>query len=59
MSDERILGDSEFVESVLSRAAEKYDRHYELRRRGYDLNRIAGRIAEIYGMEPGEMLSKG
>ncbi len=59
MSDERILGDSEFVESVLSQAAEKYDRHYELRRRGYDLNRIAERAAEIYGMEPGEILSKG
>ncbi|MCK4390442.1 MAG: hypothetical protein KAV83_09435, partial [Desulfobacterales bacterium] len=39
--DERILGDSEFVEAVLSRANEKYDRHYELKRRGYDLDRIA------------------
>ncbi len=30
-----------------------------MKRRGYDLNRIAERAAEIYGMEPGEILSKG
>lgn len=59
MSDERILGDSDFVESVLSQAAEKYERRYELKRRGYDLNRIARRVAEIYGMEPNEIFSKG
>lgn len=55
MSDERILGDSEFVESVLFRAEEKYEHHYELKRRGYDLDRVA----EIYGMEPSDVLSKG
>ena len=55
MSDERILGDSEFVEVVLSQADEKYERHYELKRRGYDLDRIA----EIYGMEPHEIFPKG
>jgi putative transposase len=59
MSDERILGDSEFVDSVLSRAEEKYERHYELKRRGYDLDRIAKRVAEIYQMEPSDILSKG
>ncbi len=59
MSDERILGDSEFVESVLSEAGEKYERHYELKRRGYDLDRIAERVAEIYGMEPREILCRG
>jgi REP element-mobilizing transposase RayT len=59
MSDERILGDSEFVESVLARAAEKYDYRYDLKRRGYDLNRVARRVAEIYGIEPTAMLSRG
>ena len=59
MSDERILGDSEFVDSVLSRAEEKYERHYELKRRGYDLDRIAKRVAEIYQMEPRDIMSKG
>jgi len=59
MSDERILGDSEFVDSVLSQAEEKYERHYELKRQGYDLDRIAERVAEIYGMETREIMSRG
>ena len=59
MSDERILGDSEFVESLLSQADERYERHYTLKRLGYDLNNIAERVAEIYGMDPSEILSKG
>lgn len=59
MSDERILGDSAFVDAVLSQATEKYERRYELRRHGYDLDRIAERVAEIYGMEPREILSRG
>jgi putative transposase len=59
MSDERILGDSEFVDSVLSQAEEKYERHYELKRQGYDLNRIAEKVAEIYGMEAREIMSRG
>ena len=59
MSDERILGDSEFVDAVLSQATERYERRYELKRHGYDLDRIAERVAEIYGMEPREVLSRG
>jgi len=59
MSDERVLGDSKFVESVLSQAEERYERHYELKRLGYDLNSLAERVAEIYGMDPSEILSKG
>lgn len=59
MSDERILGDSEFVDSVLSQANERYERRYELQRLGYDLDRIAERVGEIYGMEKHEILSRG
>jgi len=59
MSDERILGESDFVSSVLSEANEGYERRYELKRRGYDLERIAERVAEIYGMEKHEVFSKG
>jgi putative transposase len=59
MSDERILGDSAFVDSVLAEAKETYERRYELRRRGYDLERIAKRVAEICGMEAKEVFSKG
>jgi len=59
MSDERILGDSEFVDSVLSQANERYERRYELKDRGYNLNRIAKRVAELSGMEEHEVFSKG
>ncbi|HIJ41612.1 MAG TPA: transposase, partial [Deltaproteobacteria bacterium] len=37
MSDERILGDSEFVDSVISQSDEHYERRHKLRRQGYDL----------------------
>jgi putative transposase len=59
MSDERILGDSAFVESVISQADESLERYCEWKRRGYDVGRIAARVAEIYGMEPHEVLSPG
>ena len=58
-SDERILGESDFVDSVLSQAGEKYDRQYELMRRGYDLNRIAERVGVICEMDPDDIFSKG
>ena len=32
MSDERILGDTDFVDSVLSQAREEYERRYEVER---------------------------
>jgi len=35
MSDERILGDSVFVEKLLSEANEQYERRYQLTRLGY------------------------
>jgi putative transposase len=59
MSDERILGDSDFVESLLSKADEKYERRYELKRRGYNMDTIARRVADIYDMKPSEIFSKG
>lgn len=49
-SDERILGESGFVTDILSRADEKSEHHYQVKRQGYDLDRIAARVAEIYGI---------
>jgi chromosomal replication initiation ATPase DnaA len=59
MSDERILGESGFVEDVLSQADEAYERRYQLKRLGYDAEGIAKRVGEIYDMEPRQFLSKG
>jgi putative transposase len=58
-SDERILGDSDFVDSVLGQAEEHYVRQCELRRRGYDLEKVAERVAEIYGIKVGEIEGRG
>jgi hypothetical protein len=58
-SDERILGESNFVNDILSQANEKFERKYELKRLGYDLNRVASRVAEIYDIELDEIFLKG
>jgi chromosomal replication initiation ATPase DnaA len=59
MSDERILGDSDFVDSVISQSEEQYERRYELKRQGFDLERIADRVAQVLEIEPDEVFSKG
>jgi len=58
-SDERILGESDFVAGVISQANEAFERKYELRRQGFDLVRIAERVAEIYEIETAEIFLKG
>jgi len=57
--DERILGDPEFVQSVLTQADDNFERYYELRRLGYDLNSVADRVACIYDIEPDEIFRQG
>ena len=59
MSDERILGDGPFVDSVIAQAAEAFEHNYELKRRGYDLDRIAGRVAEILSMKKEDVYARG
>ena len=44
---------------VNRQAKERYERGYELKARGYDLDGIGKRVAEIYGMECSEVFSKG
>jgi len=58
-SDERILGESDFVADILCQANEKFERKYELKRLGYDLDQVAGRVAEIYGIEVDDIFLKG
>lgn len=59
MSDERILGKTDFVDAVLSQAGEIFDRRYKLKALGYDLHRLVDRAAEILGMEGEEIFSPG
>lgn len=57
--DERILGESDFVMEVLSQANEKFSKEYELKRLGYDLERVEQRVADLYGIDKKELYSKG
>jgi len=36
----------------LAEANETVDRRYELKSRGYDVEKVAGRVSEIYGIDP-------
>ncbi len=45
--DERILGDSDFVEAVLKEANEQLDRRYRLKAEGFDLEQVAQRVAAV------------
>jgi len=58
-SDERILGESDFVDDILSLANENFERNYGLKRLGYDKDRIALRVAEIFEIEVKDIFLKG
>ena len=58
-SDERILGKSDFVADVISQANESFDRKYELKQLGYDLDRIAERVAEICEIKRDDIFVRG
>ena len=46
-SDERILGDSDFVNTVLRHADEQLENSYRLKSEGFELNNIAERAAQV------------
>jgi len=58
-SDERILGDGNFVESVLASANEAMERKYDLESRGFTLDKVATRVAEVLGMNPEDVWATG
>ena len=57
--DERILGDSDFVMSILAEANEKLDRYYEMKSRGFTIEKVEKRVMEIFGIEKDVIYSKG
>ena len=56
--DERILGDGDFVETVLSEAKEAYEQKHRFMAKGFDLDYLADRAAKIIGIEPNIVWSK-
>jgi len=43
----------------LSHANERFESGYECKRLGYDMNRVADKVAGIYGIDPNEIYQKG
>ena len=58
-SDQRILGESDFVLDVLAEANENLERFYELRRQGYDLKKIEQKVIDIFNINKADIYSKG
>jgi hypothetical protein len=58
-SDERILGESGFVEQVLSAANEQLGCHCQLRARGVTFEMLVGNVARWINVEPQEVLRAG
>jgi putative transposase len=58
-SDERILGDSEFVEEVLKKAQEQHERRYQLKAAGFSIDRVAQKVAAMLGIQCEQVWGKG
>lgn len=58
-ADERILGNGDFVESVLKSAEEKMKKKYDLLARGIELSDVAVRVAEVMGIEQDKVWAAG
>jgi hypothetical protein len=57
--DERILGDSSFVQEILNLAEEKFNRKYELKSKGYDLKAVEKKVAKLYQIKPAQIYARG
>ena len=56
-SDERILGDSDFVESILEEQNERLEQRYWLQMQGYDVDKVVELVAKLFDLEAEEVLS--
>lgn len=57
--DVRILGEGAFVEQVLARAEEKFTREHELKRQGYDIDKVEQRVCKVCGIALEELRKSG
>jgi len=58
-SDERILGSSDFVKSVLKRAQESMENRYQLAAKGVSLDRIIRIVANYFKIKPKTLTMPG
>ncbi|MBW1715228.1 MAG: transposase [Deltaproteobacteria bacterium] len=58
-SDQRILGESDFVMDVLSEAEEDFSRKYRLKSRGFNFDKVSERVSSLFDMEKGYITGRG
>jgi hypothetical protein len=58
-SDERILGDGDFVHQILSKTEETIKKSHTLRSNGMDLEQVALRVSELMGVKPKDVYTAG
>jgi hypothetical protein len=58
-SDQRILGESDFVSKVLFESEEKYTQKYRLKSRGYDFEKVIQRVSLLFQLEKSYIIGKG
>ena len=56
-SDERILGDGDFTQSVLDEATERLEARCRLQAQGYDLEKITTRVSSALGIDTYNFMS--
>jgi hypothetical protein len=57
--DERILGDSDFVLQSLQKANEQLEQKYRIRSKGYDIDQIANRVAQLMEISTDKVFASG
>jgi REP element-mobilizing transposase RayT len=54
--DERILGNSDFVEAILRKQREQMERKYRLQTSGFDFDTILNQVASLYRLDPEDII---
>jgi putative transposase len=58
-SDQRILGESDFVSDVLWESEEQFSRKYRLKSMGYDFETVVERVSRLFQLEKEYITGKG
>ena len=57
--DERILGDSDFVKSVLAQAKEDFERKHQLQSEGISFDHVVNRVTVLLAVSPDQVFAGG
>jgi len=57
--DERILGDTSFVMSILTDAEQNLERRYAMKQSGIDLDAVQKRVCDLYAFKPDDLYAQG